>query len=113
MSTRSLGFALLFGLLALMGGRETLAADLSLSSAKTQGLVGEQYDGYLGQVAGGADVQRLIANVNAERRAQYQRIAQANNISLAAVEARAGQKTIEKTAPSHLIKLQGQGWRKK
>ena len=75
------------------------AADLD--TAKSQGLIGERADGYLGVVeaSAGADVRALVEEINGKRRAQYERIAAKNGIALTDVEARAGQKTIQKTAP--------------
>ena len=91
------------------------AADLSLGDAKQQGLVGEQYDGYLGTVASSSTpaVRSLVTNVNTKRRAEYNRIAQANNLKLAEVETLAGKKSIQKTASGSYVKLQGQSWQRK
>lgn len=90
------------------------AAGLSLADAKQQGLVGEQYDGYLAAVGSASPAVRALVNdVNAKRRAEYERIAQANNLALADVEALAGKKSIEKTASGGYVKLQGQDWQRK
>lgn len=113
--TKSLRTAIFVLLLGCFGAGTALAADLSLAGAKQQGLVGERHDGYLGVVAGSASaaVQQLVTRVNAKRRAEYQRIAKANSISVADVESLAGQKALQKTATGHYVKAQGQGWRKK
>lgn len=77
-----------------------LAMAIELDAAKTQGLVGERLDGYLGSVSDSpsAEVKALIEDVNGKRRSRYQEIAAKNNIDLADVEARAGQRAIELTA---------------
>ena len=77
-----------------------LALAIELDGAKAQGLVGERVDGYLGAVSDSpsAEVKALIEDVNAKRRTRYQQIAAKNNIDLADVEARAGQRAIELTA---------------
>jgi uncharacterized protein YdbL (DUF1318 family) len=77
--------------------------------------VGEQYDGYLGAVAASPApaVRSLVSDVNGKRRAEYKRIAQANDLELADVEALAGRKSIQKTAAGNYIKLQGQSWQRK
>lgn len=92
-----------------------LAAGLSLDAAKQQGLVGEQYDGYLGAVpaAPAPEVRALVTDVNTKRRTEYERIAQANGIALSDVEALAGQKAIQRTVPGHYVKPQGQSWQRK
>ena len=111
---KSLRATVLVLLLGCVGASMALAADLSLSSAKQQGLVGEQYDGYLGVVdAASSNAKQLVSSINAKRRAEYERIAQANSISVADVEALAGQKALQKTSPGHYVKPEGQSWRKK
>ena len=91
-----------------------MASAADLDQAKSDGLVGERADGYLGIVATSvpADVASLVADVNAKRKSEYERIASANNITLAQVEALAGKKTIEKTRSGDWIKLEG-GWQRK
>lgn len=88
-------FALLLGLLI-----STPALAIELDAAKSQGLVGERADGYLGIVveSPSAEVKALVEDVNAKRRVRYQEIADNNSIDLADVEARAGQRAIELTA---------------
>ena len=92
-----------------------MAWAVGLDAAKQQGLVGEQANGYLGSVAGApsAEVSALIKDVNARRRAKYQQIATKNSISMADVEALAGEKAIARTASGNYIKPAAGGWRKK
>ncbi|MFK7975599.1 MAG: YdbL family protein [Halioglobus sp.] len=85
---------------------------LDLNEAKAKGLVGEVNSGYLGAVKASSDVQALVDDINEKRRNYYQKIAAKNGISLRAVEVRAGQKAIEKTAKGGLINT-GEGWEKK
>lgn len=88
---------------------------IELGAAKQQGLVGEQANGYLGSVTGApsAEVNALVKDVNARRRAKYQQIATKNNISTADVEALAGQKALDRTTSGNYIKPTAGGWRKK
>lgn len=87
---------------------------MDLSTAKSQGLVGERPDGYLGAVAAGrADVQALINDINAKRRAQYQALAQRNGTSLAAVEQVVGQKLISRADPGEYVMTPGGQWVRK
>jgi uncharacterized protein YdbL (DUF1318 family) len=83
-----------------------------LNSAKTQGLVGEQSDGYLGLVTQSGDVVEIVKLINEARRAQYQRLAKDNSIALPDVEAMAGQKAIEKTQSGQYIQV-NKKWAKK
>lgn len=103
---RGLGALTLSLLLALP------ALALDLGAAKAKGLVGETNTGYLAAVKPSADVDALVADINAQRKAQYQEIARKNGISLQAVEARAGLKSIEKTPPGEYVNT-GAGWQKK
>jgi len=84
----------------------------ALDGAKAQGLVGEKPDGYLGVVSNtnnSADIARLI---NEARRAEYEKVAKDNKISLPDVEAVAGKKAIEKTQSNYYIQVDGK-WVKK
>lgn len=108
-------FSSLFLILALSLCAVAQAAELSLGDAKQQGLVGEQYDGYLGVVVSSPSpsVRALVNDINGKRRAEYNRIAKANGISVSDVEALAGRKSLEKTYSGGYIKLEGQDWRRK
>jgi uncharacterized protein len=88
------------------------AADLD--QAKSDGLVGERADGFLGLVVESApsDVVALVADINAKRKAEYQRIAKENNLTMEQVQALAGKKTVEKTRKGDWIFVNG-GWQKK
>jgi uncharacterized protein len=85
---------------------------LDLGSAKSQGLVGETSSGYIAAVKPSGEVNALVADINKQRKAHYQKIAGKNNISLQAVEVRAGQKAIGKTPSGQYINP-GSGWQKK
>lgn len=85
MTTRSkLGIALL----ALGISLSAMAMDLgqamsALGGAKAQGLVGEQADGYLGVVSNSGQAADIAAQINAARRAEYQKVANSSGASLA------------------------------
>jgi uncharacterized protein YdbL (DUF1318 family) len=84
----------------------------SLSTAKTQGLVGEQPDGYLGVVTKSASADEIVKLINDARRAEYQRLAKDNNIALPDIEAIAGQKAMEKTPSGQYVQV-NKKWMKK
>ena len=87
---------------------------LDIRDAKTQGLVGETASGYIEAVNGSAnaEVSRLISTINQQRKTKYQQIAKKNNISLDAVETRAGEVSIQKTSSGQYVKKNG-AWQKK
>lgn len=97
---------------AAFGGTSALALDVS--SAKAQGLVGEQADGYLGipNPPGSDEVQKFVADINLKRRAHYQEIASGNGTSLEAVQELAGQKLIESAKPGEYVRGTDGVWTK-
>jgi len=99
-------------MLALFVAGPALALDLN--EAKESGLVGEQSNGYVGSVAAKPDaaVAKLVADVNAKRKAAYKRIAEKNGTKLAAVASLAAEKLIAKTPPGQYVKA-GNTWVKK
>lgn len=88
---------------------------LDLQEAKQRGLVGEQRDGYIGAVGGkpSAEVSELISSINAERRMNYQRIAERNKLQLNQVERLAAEKAIEKTDPGAYVQDARGAWTRK
>lgn len=101
---------LLLSLIALCFSAASFA--LSLDDAKDQGLVGENLSGYLTAISVTPEVTALVEEINAKRKQAYQKLANDNNLTLAAVEQMAGQKAVEKSKSGHMVNL-GQGWQKK
>lgn len=101
-------FALSLPVLA-MNLQQAMAA---LGNAKSQGLVGEQANGYLGVVQASSDANDIVKLINDARRAEYSRLAQQNNIAVAEVEVMAGKKALERTSAGHFILVDG-NWVKK
>ncbi|ASK34595.1 YdbL family protein [Alloalcanivorax mobilis] len=97
--------------LALLLSGQVFALDLD--SAKGQGLVGEQPDGYLGVVKATPEAVELSSDINQKRRDAYQRIAKQNGITLEQVSTLAGQKAIEKTPSGQYVKTPTGQWVKK
>jgi uncharacterized protein len=87
------------------------AADLA--QAKASGLVGEQMNGYLGLVNPDApdDVKALVNSINAQRQAEYQRIAAKNGVPPDEVARLTAQKVIGQAAPGQFVKTPS-GWQK-
>jgi uncharacterized protein len=87
------------------------AAALDLDTAKRQGLVGEDWSGYVGAVAQPSpEVAVLVREVNERRRSEYERIAQQNNLNLRDVEEIAGRRLIDRTPPGGYVRLPDRGW---
>lgn len=104
-------FKLLFMITSLFFS--TLSFALSLDEAKTQGLLGEQPDGYLGIVSiATSELTQLKNNINQQRQALYQDIAKKNGTEVNSVEQLAGKKAIEKAAAGTYVKLTDGKWQK-
>jgi uncharacterized protein YdbL (DUF1318 family) len=93
----------------------SMAFAIDLDTAKSQKLVGETPSGYLAPATASpsADVKKLVADINAQRRAAYQNIANSNGTSISDVEKLAGQKAINNTAPGNLIQTPSGSWASK
>ncbi len=99
----------LFIVLSIVFSSQLMAADLS--SAKNDGLIGEQANGYIGFVkAVPADVRKLVNDVNDKRKERYQQIAKSKKVSLSDVARIGGKKAIEKTKPGNYIKPDDSQW---
>ena len=104
-----------FVLLLVCFGFNSSVYALDLHQAKAAGLVGELRSGYLGAVKAeaGSEIRTLIDDINAKRRAKYKEIAGKNGTDLAAVEALAAKKAIEKTAAGQFFQSSSGSWQKK
>jgi len=98
----------------------SVAFAIGLNEAKQEGLVGEKNNGYLGIVTVQSDVQndaqrevqRLIDDINAKRKAVYVKLAAKNGITVQQVEKLAAEKAYKKTSSGHYLWINGQ-WAKK
>lgn len=88
---------------------------IDLDSAKAQGLVGEANSGYLAAVKApaSAEVNALIADVNAKRKAKFQETAAKTGTTLEQVSYRFYELAVEKTAPGHYYQDKNGAWQKK
>ena len=88
---------------------------VTLQEAKEQGLVGERRDGYVGFVVSEvpADVRALVQDVNNQRRARYQEIAQQNGITMEQVAAVAFERAVQATQSGHYIQDASGNWVRK
>jgi len=102
--------ALLISMMAV-----SVAAASPLTKPKADGLIGEQADGYIGLVRQDvpADIRKLVDEVNAKRKAGYQKIAAKQGTSLAEVEKVGGNTAIEKTLKGNYVRDASGVWRKK
>ncbi|MGI2261249.1 YdbL family protein [Shewanella sp. GXUN23E] len=83
---------------------------MTLQEAKTQGYLGEQLNGYLGQVHPNPAAAAVMLEVNAKRKAEYEKIAKQNGVSLTFVEQQVGSKAIAAASAGEYIQSEQGGW---
>jgi hypothetical protein len=88
---------------------------LTLQEAKSEGLVGELRNGYVGLVveSAPAEIVAMVGDVNNQRRELYQQIARQNAISVDQVAALAFEKAIEATPAGQYLQDVSGSWTKK
>jgi uncharacterized protein YdbL (DUF1318 family) len=88
---------------------------IDLQSAKDQGLVGEANNGYLAAVQkpASAEVKALISDVNAKRKAQFEKTAANTNTTQLQVSNRFYQLAVQRTKPGHYYQDKSGRWKKK
>jgi hypothetical protein len=89
-------------------------AGADLAQAKSAGLIGEQMDGFLGVVDPNApaDVKAMVQSINAQRLAEYQRIAAKNGVSTTDVAKLTAQKVIGQAVSGQYVQTPS-GWQKR
>lgn len=87
---------------------------LDLQTAKSQGRIGEMHTGYIGAVETSDAVKNLVADINAKRKAAYEKISNENGQPLHVVESLAAKKLYDKLNPSEYYMSDGtKDWQKK
>jgi uncharacterized protein len=101
----------------LLGATVTTAAsaqrDPAYQAARSQGLVGEKTDGYLGFVtAPGAAIKALVDDINIKRKAKYTEEALANGATVEEMAFRTGCRLIsEKTVAGEKYQAPDKSWK--
>ncbi|MEN2979679.1 YdbL family protein [Tistrella bauzanensis] len=92
-----------------------IAQQADLDALKASGTVGERFDGYVAVVKGQGDAatQRVIDQINLQRKDRYREIAGKRGTSLSAVEQIAGAQIIERAPSGSLVMPQNGTWVRK
>ena len=92
-----------------------LAFALDIDEAKAQGLVGETMTGYIAavKVPASAEVSALIDDVNAQRKALFERTARRTNTTLIQVSHRFYELAVERTERGHYYQDANGRWVRK
>ena len=93
---------------------QSVDAKSVVESAKAQGLVGEQIDGYLGFVKSDVpqNIRAAVNEINIKRKSVYTKIARDKGVSVSDVAGLSGEKLIAKAKPGQFVKLADGNWHK-
>ena len=96
--------------LALIAAPASAQRDPAYAAARAEGQVGEQPDGYLGVVSGGAEVRALVNSINIQRKAAYTQKAQASGATVEQLAFTSGCNLIAQTRPGERYRTPGGTW---
>ena len=105
---------ILLFLAALLASAAAVAQTSAVNAARTAGIVGERFDGYLGLAAPApATVRSQVATINIQRRALYSRLAAAKGASPQDVGVTAGCQLLARVAVGEAYLLTDGRWRRR
>ncbi len=101
-------------LLTFMLSLANSAWALNLDEAKSQGLIGESSNGYLGLINNSnASAKKLINDINSKRRAAYAAKAQKAGVELKIIEVRIGERLQQRAKKGEYIQRSNGQWQRK
>lgn len=103
-------FAALFSLTLLIALQ---AFAMDLATARSSGVVGEKLDGYAAVIGTNAEATSLVADVNARRKAEYEKISKDNNQPVSVVAKVAAQTVIGGLPAGAYYQAADGSWKKK
>lgn len=98
--------ALMFALTSIVAAPLASAGDPQIDAAKARGVVGERLDGYIGFVkldSSEPSLKRKVDEINAKRRALYQKRAAESGVTPTQYATATGEKLIKRAAPSAMV----------
>lgn len=106
---RTLGLAAAASL--MLAGPASAQRDPAYQAARSQGLIGEQPDGYLGFVTTPTpEIRRMVEDLNIRRRAAYTQRAAAANATVEQFAFTSGCRLIAETAPGERYRAPDGSW---
>lgn len=97
-------------ILSLLSGS---AFALTLSEARSQGRVGETYNGYLVALKQDAQTRALVSEINKARAVSYQQLAESHQLPVDEVAKMAGQKLVDRAKPGEYVQGINGKWLRK
>lgn len=89
----------------------TAQRDPAYAAARAAKQVGEQPDGYLGVVSGGADIQALVRDINIKRKAAYTASAQASGATVEQFAFTSGCNLVAKVGRGEMYRTPSGQWK--
>jgi uncharacterized protein YdbL (DUF1318 family) len=86
---------------------------MDLAQARTQGIVGETSDGYVAAVTASPDAGVVVSEVNARRRAEYEKISKENGQPVSVVGKVAAERIINGLPSGSYCKAPDGSWKRK
>lgn len=101
----------IFTLLGMILSLPAMALDLQ--EARSGGLVGEALSGYVEPLVTRPDVNELVKEINAKRKAEYTRISQQNGQPIDIVATLAAEQIINRLETGHYYKAPDGSWKRR
>jgi uncharacterized protein YdbL (DUF1318 family) len=98
-------------MIASVTGTAVAQRDPAYAAARAAGRIGEQPNGYLGVVSGGADVQAIVDKINIQRKATYAEKAQSSGVTINDYGVTFGCNLIAQTQPGEKYKAPDGTWK--
>ncbi|WP_312946988.1 YdbL family protein [Superficieibacter sp.] len=89
------------------------ALALTLNEARTQGRVGETFNGYIAPLQQDPQTLALVKQINQARSESYQQLADRNNLPVDEVAKLAGQKLVQRAQPGEYVQGINGKWLRK
>lgn len=91
---------------------QATSAKAIVDQAKTDGIVGEKLNGYLGIVRAdaSAEIRAAVNEINIKRKSIYTRLAREQKVSISDVAGLTGEKLIAKAKPGQMVMLGDGKW---
>lgn len=89
------------------------ALALTLNEARTQGRVGETFNGYIAPLQPDPQTLALVKQINQARSESYQQLADRNNLPVDEVAKLAGQKLVQRAQPGEYVQGINGKWLRK
>jgi len=89
------------------------AASADVEAAKSDCIVGEQIDGYLGVIdesAADENLRREVRSINQQRKAVYAQLAQRNGVTIEVTAALTAEKLINQASSGHCVQDESASW---